>query len=68
MRVEELVEKIKAKVMGSLGRKRNKKPYEKIAKSASIKVEIRSRKARQIIEKTLSAADDQTSGSKASAS
>ncbi|KAK8933919.1 hypothetical protein KSP39_PZI015184 [Platanthera zijinensis] len=54
--------------MGSLGRKRKKKPYEKIAKSASIKVEIRSRKARQIIEKTLSAADDQTSGSKASAS
>lgn len=51
-----LVESIKSKVR-SLNLKKGKKPYIKMDKSASVKVEIRSRKARKLIEKTLKAAD-----------
>lgn len=50
-----LMESIKSKVR-SLKTKKAKKPYVKIDKSASVKVEIRSRKARKLIEKTLKAA------------
>ncbi|KAL5100893.1 hypothetical protein RYX36_005220 [Vicia faba] len=53
-----LVESIKSKVRSTLKMKKGKKPYIKIDKSASVKVEIRSRKARKIIEKTLKAADN----------
>ncbi|KAG2709984.1 hypothetical protein I3843_04G004100 [Carya illinoinensis] len=34
-----------------------KKPYDKIEKSESMRIEIRSRKARKLIEKTLKIAD-----------
>ncbi|KAG6715639.1 hypothetical protein I3842_04G004300 [Carya illinoinensis] len=34
-----------------------KKPYDKIEKSESMRIEIRSRKARKLIEKTLKKAD-----------
>ncbi|CAJ1924807.1 unnamed protein product [Sphenostylis stenocarpa] len=51
-----LVQSIKSKVK-SLNLKKGKKPYVKMDKSASVKVEIRSRKARKLIEKTLKAAD-----------
>lgn len=34
-----------------------KKPYDKIEKSESMRVEIRSRKARKLIEKTMKIAD-----------
>ncbi|EXB85843.1 hypothetical protein L484_009689 [Morus notabilis] len=37
-----------------------KKPYDKIEKSESMRVEIRSRKAKKIIEKTLKIADSPT--------
>ncbi|KAK7308121.1 hypothetical protein VNO77_41718 [Canavalia gladiata] len=49
-----LVQSIKSKVKSL---KKTKKPYIKMDKSASVKVEIRSRKARKLIEKTLKAAD-----------
>lgn len=49
------MESIKSKVR-SLKKKKAKKPYVKIDKSASVKVEIRSRKARKLIEKTLKVA------------
>ncbi|KAJ1381618.1 hypothetical protein SESBI_44967 [Sesbania bispinosa] len=51
-----LVESIKSKVRSL--KKKAKKPYIKMDKSASVKVEIRSRKARKLIEKTLKAADN----------
>ena len=53
--VENLVESIKSKVRSL--KKSKKKPYVKMDKSASVKVEIRSRKARKLIDKTLKAAD-----------
>ncbi|KAG5090126.1 hypothetical protein JHK86_002738 [Glycine max] len=56
MQLGNLVESIKSKVR-SLKPKKGKKPYMKMDKSASVKVEIRSRKARKLIEKTLKAAD-----------
>lgn len=53
-----LVESIKSKVRSlKLNPKKAKKPYLKMDKSASVKVEIRSRKARKLIEKTLKSAD-----------
>lgn len=68
-----IVETIKAKVMGSLKMraksKKNKNKvgssssssssstYAKMDKTASVKVEIRSRQARKLIDKTLMAAD-----------
>ncbi|KAI8554629.1 uncharacterized protein LOC131327989 [Rhododendron vialii] len=58
--LENLVESIKSKVR-SLKKKTTpnskKKPYVKMDKSASVKVEIRSRKARKLIDKTLQVAD-----------
>ncbi|KAB1207379.1 hypothetical protein CJ030_MR7G017438 [Morella rubra] len=49
-----LVESIKSKVRSL---KKPKKPYVKMDKSASVRVEIRSRKARKLIDKTLKVAD-----------
>lgn len=40
-----------------------KKPYDKIEKSESMRVEIRSRKAKKLIEKTLKFADSPTNKS-----
>ncbi|KAK7269938.1 hypothetical protein RIF29_22755 [Crotalaria pallida] len=58
--MEYLLESIKSKV-NKLKKKttnsKKKKPYVKMDKSASVKVEIRSRKARNLINKTLQAAD-----------
>ncbi|KAL6545882.1 hypothetical protein OROGR_009756 [Orobanche gracilis] len=55
MAIENFLESIKSKVRSL---KKSKKPYVKMDKSASIKVEIRSRKAKKIIDKTLRAADN----------
>uniref|UniRef100_A0A7N0TN20 Uncharacterized protein n=1 Tax=Kalanchoe fedtschenkoi TaxID=63787 RepID=A0A7N0TN20_KALFE len=56
--MESLVETIKSKVRGLRpGKKKVGKPYVKMDKSASVKVEIRSRKARKLIDKTLRSAD-----------
>ncbi|KAK8558701.1 hypothetical protein V6N13_098344 [Hibiscus sabdariffa] len=54
-----LVESIKSKVRALKKSKKNSsnKPYIKMDKSSSVKVEIRSRKARKLIDKTLKAAD-----------
>ncbi|CAL0320721.1 unnamed protein product [Lupinus luteus] len=54
--VENLLESIKSKVK-KLKKKTKNKPYVKMDKSASVKVEIRSKKARNLINKTLQAAD-----------
>ncbi|GMH03073.1 hypothetical protein Nepgr_004912 [Nepenthes gracilis] len=54
--MESLVETIKSKVR-ALKKSKPKKQYVKMDKSASVKVEIRSRKARKLIDKTLKAAD-----------
>ncbi|XP_051135797.1 uncharacterized protein LOC127254624 [Andrographis paniculata] len=54
IQLENLVQSIKSKVRSL---KKSKKPYVKMDKSASVKVEIRSRKAKQLIAKTLKAAD-----------
>ncbi|KAK4777565.1 hypothetical protein SAY87_017752 [Trapa incisa] len=62
--IESLVESIKSKVRAL--KKKTKggagagtsKPYMKMAKSSSVKVEIRRRKARKLIDKTLKAADN----------
>ncbi|KAK9988693.1 hypothetical protein SO802_028932 [Lithocarpus litseifolius] len=48
--LESLVQSIKSKVRAL---KKKKKPYVKMDKSSSVKVEIRSRKARKLIDKTL---------------
>ncbi|KAJ4716115.1 Glucose-repressible alcohol dehydrogenase transcriptional effector like [Melia azedarach] len=53
--LENLVETIKSKVRSL--KKSKKKPYIKMDKSSSVKVEIRSRKARKLIDKTLKVAD-----------
>lgn len=50
------METIKSKVNSLTKKKKkksSKKPYMKMDKSASVKVEIRSRKARQLTDKTL---------------
>ncbi|KAF4383611.1 hypothetical protein CsatB_005969 [Cannabis sativa] len=54
--LENLVESIKSKVR-ALKSKKPKKSYIKMDKSSSVKVEIRSRKARKLIDKTLKVAD-----------
>ncbi|KAM3219933.1 hypothetical protein P3S67_019702 [Capsicum chacoense] len=54
IQLENLVESIKSKVRKL---KKSKKPYIKMDKSSSVRVEIRSRKARKLIDKTLQAAD-----------
>ena len=48
------MESIKSKVKAL---KKSKKPYIKMDKSSSVKVEIRSRKAKKLIEKAMRAAD-----------
>ena len=57
--MENLLESIKSKVskLKKKTKTKTKKPYIKMDKSASVKVEIRSRKARKLIDKTLKAAD-----------
>ncbi|GFP88650.1 hypothetical protein PHJA_001008700 [Phtheirospermum japonicum] len=55
IQLENLVESIKSKVRSL--KKKTKKPYVKMDKSASVRVEIRSRKAKKLIDKTLQAAD-----------
>ncbi|KAI5340623.1 PREDICTED: PRUPE_3G242600 [Prunus dulcis] len=52
--LERLVLNLKSKLRSL---KVNKKPYDKIEKSESMRVEIRSKKARKLIEKTLKVAD-----------
>ncbi|XP_068655537.1 uncharacterized protein [Aristolochia californica] len=49
-----LMQSIKSKVRSL---KKSRKPYVKMDKSSSIKVEIRSRQARKLIDKTLKVAD-----------
>ncbi|OVA10681.1 hypothetical protein BVC80_53g11 [Macleaya cordata] len=58
IQLENLVESIKSKVkfLKKSSKKKNK-PYIKMDKSSSVKVEIRSRKARKLIDKTLKLAD-----------
>ncbi|KAL7584007.1 uncharacterized protein LOC111892998 [Lactuca sativa] len=53
---ENLIESIKSKVK-ALKRKKSKKVYVKMDKTNSVRVEIRSRHARKLIDKTLKAAD-----------
>ncbi|XVF44959.1 hypothetical protein PTKIN_Ptkin02bG0164900 [Pterospermum kingtungense] len=53
--LENLVESIKSKVRAL--KKSKNKAYIKMDKSSSVKVEIRSRKARKLIDKTLRAGD-----------
>ncbi|CAK9137922.1 unnamed protein product [Ilex paraguariensis] len=53
--LENLVESIKSKVRAL--KKSKKKPYIKMDKSSSVKIEIRSKQARKLIDKTLKAAD-----------
>ncbi|KAK8518886.1 hypothetical protein V6N13_017848 [Hibiscus sabdariffa] len=55
--LENLVATIKSKVRALKKSKNSNKPYVKMDKSSSVKVEIRSRKARKLIDKTLKAAD-----------
>ncbi|KAG2713905.1 hypothetical protein I3760_03G001100 [Carya illinoinensis] len=54
MGLERLVVTLKSKIIRSL---KTKKLYDKIEKSESMRFEIRSRKARKLIEKTLKTAD-----------
>ncbi|XXG56835.1 hypothetical protein AAC387_Pa03g4149 [Persea americana] len=54
IQLENLVESIKSKVRFL---KKSKKPYVKMDKSKSVRVEIRSKQARKLIDKTLKAAD-----------
>ncbi|KAL8195269.1 hypothetical protein R6Q57_025672 [Mikania cordata] len=51
-----LIESIKSKVK-ALKKKKPKKVYVKMDKTNSVRVEIRSRQARKLIDKTLRAAD-----------
>lgn len=53
MGLERLLVTLKSKIMSL----KMKKPYDKIEKSESMRVEISSRKARKLIEKTLKFAD-----------
>lgn len=55
--LENLVGAIVSKVRSLKKSKKSKKPYVKMDKSASVKVEIRSRNARKLIDRTLKAAD-----------
>ncbi|KAK9163639.1 hypothetical protein Syun_004541 [Stephania yunnanensis] len=55
IQLENIVESIKSKVRAL--KKSRKKPYVKMDKSSSVKVEIRSRQARKLIEKTMRVAD-----------
>ncbi|KAK8626960.1 hypothetical protein V6N13_134589 [Hibiscus sabdariffa] len=56
--LESLVATIKSKMRAlKKSKSSSAKPYIKMDKSSSVKVEIRSRKARKLIDKTLKAAD-----------
>ncbi|VVA98244.1 unnamed protein product [Arabis nemorensis] len=55
LQLDNLVETIKSKV--SSLRKKKKKPYIKMDKSSSVRVEIRRKKTRDLIDKTLKVAD-----------
>ncbi|CAN8258743.1 unnamed protein product [Cochlearia groenlandica] len=55
LQLENLMETIKSKV--GLLRKKKKKPYIKMDKSSSVRVEIRRKKTRDLIDKTLKVAD-----------
>ncbi|KAF7822344.1 Glucose-repressible alcohol dehydrogenase transcriptional effector like [Senna tora] len=55
MGLERLVVSLKSKISRSL--KMKKEAYDKMEKSESMRVEIRSRKARKLIEQTLKIAD-----------
>ncbi|KAE8670029.1 serine carboxypeptidase-like 18 [Hibiscus syriacus] len=57
--LESLVATIKSKVraLKKSTKKSGNKPYIKMDKSSSVKVEIRSRRARELIDRTLRAAD-----------
>ncbi|KAL5582022.1 hypothetical protein UlMin_014464 [Ulmus minor] len=57
--LDRLVVSLKSKIRSL----KMKKPYDKIEKSESMRVEIRSRKARKLIEKTLKIADSPTTKS-----
>lgn len=57
--LEKLVVTLKSKIKSL----KNKKPYNKVEKSESMRVEIKSRKARKIIEETLKVADSPKSKS-----
>ncbi|KAF9590934.1 hypothetical protein IFM89_000479 [Coptis chinensis] len=54
MGLERLVMSLKSRVLRAL---RPKKLYDKVEKSDSMRIEIRSKKARKLIEKTLKIAD-----------
>lgn len=58
--LEKLMGNLKSRLLKSL---RTKKVYDKIEKSESMRVEIRSRKARKLIERTLTIADSPNSRS-----
>ncbi|PIA29472.1 hypothetical protein AQUCO_06000078v1 [Aquilegia coerulea] len=55
IQLENIVESIKSKVRSL--KKSSKKPYVKMDKSSSVRVEIRSRKAKKLIDKTMKVAD-----------
>lgn len=57
IQLESLVESIKSKVRALKKSKKKNKMYVKMDKSSSVKVEIRSRKAKKLIHQTLKAAD-----------
>ncbi|KAG6480538.1 uncharacterized protein LOC122014476 [Zingiber officinale] len=59
-KLESLVEAIKNRVQWITKKKKKSKtsnPYMKMGKSASVKMEIKSRNARRLIDRTLEAAD-----------
>ncbi|KAF5749953.1 hypothetical protein HS088_TW03G00280 [Tripterygium wilfordii] len=58
MGLERMLVNLKSRVRSSV--KMMKKPYDKIEKSESMRVEIKSRKARKLIEKTMKIADSPT--------
>ena len=55
LELESLVETLKSKV--GLLRRKKRKPYTKMDKSSSVRVEIRRKKTRDLINKTLKIAD-----------
>ncbi|KAK3013059.1 hypothetical protein RJ639_009659 [Escallonia herrerae] len=57
MRLERLMGTLKSKLSKSLRMKKGADNYDKIEKSESMRVEIRSRKARKLIEESLKFAD-----------
>ncbi|KAL9231351.1 hypothetical protein vseg_006590 [Gypsophila vaccaria] len=60
MGLERLIGTLKTKVMKSLKTKKSYDEYNEIEKSESMRIEIRSRKARKLIQETLKFADSPT--------